>query len=225
MADSTNSTRAICVDLLKCAKSDNEKLAGLLLVPKLFEASSAGKEAASDNEEPNQGDRGMDKQLQRDLLDAIDFKFLKRMLSIKDKDENMSQDGTITVPLLAEDLALKTAALSVIVCFGEEDVFESSQLKQMVSLIEDILYAISCSPALTVEGINLDTDAAADASADRQQGGEDANKLNSLCIQCLENFAKAQENLFIEETLMPSLYRILIKQTKSGMIYWYILKI
>ena len=217
MAENTGekqSMEATCVNLLKSAKSDNEKLAGLLIVPKLFEVTS------SDND--GNSNRHMDQQLQKDLLEAIDFNFLKRMLSNKNKADSTTDEPHVLTPLSTESLALKSAALNVIACFGEEGVFNSSQIAQIILSVEEILVSLSADDDLpNIEDVCLSDTASADKPVEES---DDTAKLLSLCMQCLENFARNQEKQVIEDSLMPSLYRLVVKQSKSSKNIWKLLR-
>lgn len=201
MADNSDkqTMETTCVNLLRSAKTDNEKLAGLLIVPKLFESTN------------NEKDRNMDEKLQKELLDAIDFDFLKRMLSNKNKSQEYTAIGPVVQSISTESLALKTAALSVIVCFGAESVFESSQISQIILSVEEILVAIS-----SEDDDDLPKIVEVSISETEPITSDDKTKLLNLCVQCLENFARNQEKQVIEDSLMPSLYRLVVKQTESS---------
>lgn len=206
MSESIKRREQACLDLLKATKTDNEKLAGLLLVPKLFSTTikdeSDGVHVKADVETTEaETTLSLDKQFQRDLITAIDFKFLRRMLSgvggTLDPDTSQSVDAA----------SLKAAALSVILCFTDTEVLTDNQISQVVGNIESILTLPPVSSAGESE------------AAGPSESSEDNNQLHSLCAQCLENFVRDQDSRVVEEILLPAIYRIASKQTtESGYI-------
>ena len=211
-----------CLTLLQATKTDNEKLAALLLVPKLF--STSLNECAADDEETKNssqsekdsggsakssgasskdsaGSMSIDKQFQRELIAAIDFQFLKRMLSVS---ENASENAA---SLLNDSISLKLAALSVIQCFTETEVLTEQQISVVISSIESLVGLVS-----TV-GEKVD----AGDSEGSQCTHQSYKQLSDLCLQCLENFARDQDNKVVETILLPAVYRLVMKQSSRGL--------
>ena len=211
-----------CLTLLQATKTDNEKLAALLLVPKLF--STSLNECEADDEETKNssqsekdsggsakssgasskdsaGSMSIDKQFQRELIAAIDFQFLKRMLSVS---ENASENAA---SLLNDSISLKLAALSVIQCFTETEVLTEQQISVVISSIESLVGLVS-----TV-GEKVD----AGDSEGSQSTQESYKQLSDLCLQCLENFARDQDNKVVETILLPAVYRLVMKQSSRGL--------
>lgn len=210
MAEARNRREQACLDLLRATKTDNEKLASLLLVPKLFSMTmedGSGDSEATDDSAPKGNAREastipIDKEFQRELIAAIDFKFLKRMLAVSDSG---GDKGEASPSLTGDNASLKSAALSVILCFTQPEVLTDTQVSQIVTSIESIL-------ALTMG-------AASDSSQTESEDSkpdESWSQLSSLCVQCLENFMKDQENSVTENTLLPTIYRLVLKQTVRG---------
>ena len=211
-----------CLTLLQATKTDNEKLAALLLVPKLFSTSlneceaddevtknssqsekdsggSAKSSGASSKD--SAGSMSIDKQFQRELIAAIDFQFLKRMLSVS---ENASENAA---SLLNDSISLKLAALSVIQCFTETEVLTEQQISVVISSIESLVGLVS-----TV-GEKVD----AGDSEGSQCTHQSYKQLSDLCLQCLENFARDQDNKVVETILLPAVYRLVMKQSSRGL--------
>jgi len=179
--------KVLCLDLLKQARSDNEKLAGLLLVPKLFKSTNLPSTSIDC--------QAVDQQFQVDLLEAIDFQFLRRMLCSGDK----ISDSVIS--LLEEHVSLKIAASSVIACFTQKDVLSASQIGQLLPIMESIL--------LTV-GKGAEDTAVSTAPAEQCQ------LLLETTMQCLEGFCRDQDTGLLEESVVPVIYRLQLKQTTCG---------
>ena len=210
-----------CLTLLQATKTDNEKLAALLLVPKLFstslnefEADDAETENSSQSEstkssgassKDSAGSMSIDKQFQRELIAAIDFQFLKRMLSVSDAADNSASENAAS--LLSDSISLKLAALSVIQCFTETEVLAEQQISVVISSIESLVGLVS-----TV-GEKVD----AGDSEGSQSTQESYKQLSDLCLQCLENFARDQDNKVVETILLPAVYRLVMKQSSRGL--------
>lgn len=215
-----------CLTLLQATKTDNEKLAALLLVPKLF--STSLNECEADDEETKNssqsekdsggsakssgasskdsaGSMSIDKQFQRELIAAIDFQFLKRMLSVSDAADNSASENAAS--LLNDSISLKLAALSVIQCFTETEVLAEQQISVVISSIESLVGLVS-----TV-GEKVD----AGDSEGSQCTHQSYKQLSDLCLQCLENFARDQDNKVVETILLPAVYRLVMKQSSRGL--------
>lgn len=104
-------TAAKCLELLAQAKTDNEKLAALLLIPSILPASTIeGEEQLS---------------FKKSLVQNLDFQFLLKLL-------NQKSDS-------AEAVGLQTVSLSVISCLCDQNVLQELQLSQVLNRIEGLL--------------------------------------------------------------------------------------
>ncbi|XP_067946706.1 neurochondrin-like [Watersipora subatra] len=188
-----------CLRLLKATKTDNEKLAALLLVPKLFSVSLDDDRSNETSSEETCNDLKpvIDKEFQRDLISAIDFQFLKRMLSGTCSDEDSSLTG--------DRASLKMAALSVVLCFTEDGVLTEDQVSDVISEIESIL--------IVVQQSKIKDDNEESVTAVQMH-----KEIGSLCIQCLENFARDQDVAILETILIPAMYRVALKNTSRGLV-------
>lgn len=91
MADEIPASVQKCIEMLKGAKSDNEKLAGLFMVTKLIKGADCNAAA------------------RKALFDAIGFNFLKRLLE------------SDSVPADCPPIMYKSVALSILTCFCQDE--------------------------------------------------------------------------------------------------------
>lgn len=91
MAEAIPASVQKCVEILKAAKSDNEKLAGLFMVTKLIKGADCNSTA------------------RKALFDAIGFDFLKRLLE------------SDNVPADCPPIMYKSVALSILTCFCQDE--------------------------------------------------------------------------------------------------------
>jgi len=194
-------TRQKCLELLREAKTDNEKLAGLLLVPKLLSADAHLQlEVCQNAKERDQTDTKEDlSTFKKELLEAIDFSFLNKLL----------KSSSDTARPTREKIDLQSVALNIIACFGEEGILSESQLVQLTDTINLILNPVADVDS-KMEELNL-TDKSAMSDV------RDAEKnIVELCIERLSEFVRNQQLTFIDQSVLPVLYKFTMRQSDIG---------
>lgn len=192
-----------CVKLLKEAKTDNEKLAALLIVPRLL--------ATGNDENTNDESQPVDTNVKEQLLHAIGFQFLRRLISTG---ETPGSEGDSLITLSEDQLALKTASYSVLGCFTEGTLLSEEQLAEAIQATETTLLNLN-------ECISLESLAIAEGSTDAKdssQGGyqQQLQQLQTQCLEYLEALSQSQSNEVIERVIFPAFYRIAMKQSKPS---------
>lgn len=198
-----------CISLLTSAKSDNEKLAALLLVPKLLNVKAVTSVSDTSGNESQDDDAGSPASLSAKsaIYKAIGFQFLKRILV---SGQSTTEDKSLL--LTDEQLSLKAAGLSVIRCFTDCDVFTDDEVKELISALESILL-IDSPVTEMLDEIKLKEDKEQEYDSEWQST---YGQVTCMATEVLEELSKSVTTDILDANLMPCLYKIAMKQSKLG---------
>lgn len=197
-----------CIELLNSAKSDNEKLAALMLVPKLLNTGISASSSQSKEEESHNSDSTISIPVKESLYKAIGFQFLRRIL-VSGLSSVESEQSSLT----DEQLTLKAVGLSVLRCFTDCEVLTEDEVRELISVIESILLLDA---QVTERLASVDLTETGN-QPDQWQGSHD--QVIQLATELLEELAKNMSSDTLDVYLMPSLYKIAMKQSKPGIAH------
>lgn len=198
----------VCIELLQGAKNDNEKLASLMLVPRLLTSSHLQNgESKGVKDNSSLTNQAYTVEQKSALLEAIGFPFVKRLLTTGQSGQTYANDSESKVKPTSDSLALVIVGLSVTSCFTEQGILDDTQLAHVVTSLESILLNLS-----DTSGPSEPSQSQKDATDLAQSEGQ----IRSLCIEVLEGLSRDQNLDFIEKYLLPTAYKVSMKQDKPG---------